>query len=100
MVAWADRQKAARQRNRFSRFRAWAGFGSRGNWRRLRPGDQTTKNDRRGENAVMTDLEAHVSQKGRKELVKQVRAKINELGIQYIYYQLVSVTGRIGGKGG
>ena len=28
----------------------------------------------------MTDLEAHVSQKGRKELVKQVRAKIDELG--------------------
>ena len=47
----------------------------------------------------MTDLEAHVSAKGRKELVKQVRAKINELGINYIYYQFVSVTGRIVGKG-
>ena len=47
----------------------------------------------------MTDLEAHVNQPGRKELVKKVRAKINELGIQYIYYQFVSVTGRIVGKG-
>ena len=47
----------------------------------------------------MTDLEAHVSAKGRKELVKQVRAKINQLGINYIYYQFVSVTGRIVGKG-
>jgi hypothetical protein len=28
----------------------------------------------------MTDLEQHVNQSGRKELVKKVRAKINELG--------------------
>src|SRR3546814_11073769 len=47
----------------------------------------------------MTDLEAHVSAEGRAELVKQVRAKIDELGIQYIYYQFVSVTGRVVGKG-
>ena len=47
----------------------------------------------------MTDLEAHVSAKGRKELVKQVRAKINQLGIKYLYYQFISVTGRIVGKG-
>ena len=47
----------------------------------------------------MTDLEQHVNAKGRKELVKQVREKIKELGIQYIYYQFVSVTGRIVGKG-
>ena len=47
----------------------------------------------------MTDLEAHVKQPGRAELVKQVRAKIKELGITYIYYQFVSVTGRIVGKG-
>jgi len=44
-------------------------------------------------------LETHVNQPGRAELVKQVRAKINELGITYIYYQFVSVTGRIVGKG-
>lgn len=47
----------------------------------------------------MTDLEAHVQQPGRAELVKKVREKINELGINYIYYQFVSVTGRIVGKG-
>ncbi len=47
----------------------------------------------------MTDLEATVSAKGRDELVKRVRAEINRLGIQYIYYQFVSVTGRIVGKG-
>ena len=46
----------------------------------------------------MTDLEAHVAQEGRDELVKQVRAKIDELGITYIYYQFVSVTGRTVGK--
>ncbi|PIG93112.1 glutamine synthetase [Gloeocapsopsis sp. IPPAS B-1203] len=48
---------------------------------------------------ALTDLEAYVDAEGRAELVKQVRAKINELGIQYIYYQFVSVTGRIVGKG-
>jgi len=47
----------------------------------------------------MTDLEAHVNADGRAELVKQVREKINELGITYVYYQFVSVTGRIVGKG-
>ncbi len=47
----------------------------------------------------MTDLEAHVNRDGRAELVSQVRAKISELGITYIYYQFVSVTGRIVGKG-
>jgi glutamine synthetase len=47
----------------------------------------------------MTDLEAHVDAAGRGDLVKQVREKINQLGIQYIYCQFVSVTGRIVGKG-
>jgi glutamine synthetase len=47
----------------------------------------------------MTDLEQHVERPGRAELVKQVREKINELGIQYIYFQFISVTGRIVGKG-
>ena len=46
-----------------------------------------------------TDLEAHVAADGRRDLVKQVRAHIDKLGIQYIYYQFVSVTGRIVGKG-
>ena len=47
----------------------------------------------------MTDLEAHVNAAGRDDLVKQVREKIDQLGIQYIYCQFVSVTGRIVGKG-
>ena len=47
----------------------------------------------------MTDLENYINQDGREELVRQVRAKINELGITYIYYQFISVTGRIVGKG-
>ena len=47
----------------------------------------------------MTDLEAHVAQPGRDDLVRQVQEKIDELGISYIYYQFVSVTGRIVGKG-
>ena len=47
----------------------------------------------------MTDLEKHVNQPGRAKLVKQVRAKINELGIKYIFFQFISVTGRVVGKG-
>ena len=47
----------------------------------------------------MTDLEAHVNADGRDKLVKQVREKINALGVTYIYYQFISVTGRIVGKG-
>ena len=33
----------------------------------------------------MTDLEKHVNQPGRAKLVKEVRAKINELKIDYIF---------------
>ena len=47
----------------------------------------------------MTELEAYVSTEGRDDLVKEVRAKIDELGVTYIYYQFISVTGRIVGKG-
>lgn len=46
-----------------------------------------------------TDLERHVQADGRADLVKQVRQMIDEKGIAYIYYQFVSVTGRIVGKG-
>ena len=46
----------------------------------------------------MTDLEKHVNQPGRAKLVKNVREKINELGITYIYFQFISVTGRVVGK--
>jgi glutamine synthetase len=47
----------------------------------------------------MTELDKHVGAAGRDELVKKVRHQINDLGIQYIYYQFVSVTGRVVGKG-
>ena len=45
------------------------------------------------------EIEEHVRAEGRDELVRQVRGKIDELGISYIYYQFISVTGRIVGKG-
>ena len=45
------------------------------------------------------DIEAFVNQEGREALVNDVRKKIDELGITYIYYQFVSLTGRIMGKG-
>ena len=47
----------------------------------------------------MTDLEKHVKQPGRDKLEKKVRQKINELGIEYIFFQFISVTGRVVGKG-
>ena len=47
----------------------------------------------------MSDLEEFVNQPGRDKYVKDVRKKINDLGIEYIYYQFISVTGRIVGKG-
>ena len=47
----------------------------------------------------MTDLDRHVNQPGRAKLVKQVRTKIDELGIEYIFFQFISVTGRVVGKG-
>jgi glutamine synthetase len=48
---------------------------------------------------VATDYESFTSTPGRDEMIKAVRAKINELGIEYLYLQFVSVTGRIMGKG-
>ena len=48
---------------------------------------------------MKTALEEYTAQAGRADEVSQVRAKIDALGIQYIYYQFVSVTGRIVGKG-
>ncbi len=45
------------------------------------------------------EIEAFVKAEGRDELVKGVRAKIDELGITYFYYQFISVTGRVVGKG-
>jgi glutamine synthetase len=45
------------------------------------------------------DIETFVQQDGRGDLVRQVREKIDEMGIQYLYLQFVSITGRICGKG-
>ena len=47
----------------------------------------------------MTDLERFVAQEGREDLIADVRRRIDAEGITYIYYQFVSVTGRIMGKG-
>ncbi len=46
-----------------------------------------------------TDLEAFVSAEGRDEKIAEVRKKIDDLEITYVYYQFPSVTGRIMGKG-
>ena len=48
---------------------------------------------------MATDLERFVDAPGRAEKVKAVRNMIDELGIEYLYLQFVSVTGRIMGKG-
>ncbi|MFO1171449.1 MAG: glutamine synthetase family protein [Hyphomicrobiaceae bacterium] len=48
---------------------------------------------------MATDYESFIKTPGRDEMIKAVRAKINELGIEYLYLQFVSVTGRIMGKG-
>ena len=45
------------------------------------------------------DIERFVDDPERQERVKEVRRKIDELGIDYLYLQFVSVTGRIMGKG-
>jgi glutamine synthetase len=47
----------------------------------------------------MSDLEQFASLPERVENVRRVRELIDALGIDYIYYQFVSVTGRIMGKG-
>ena len=46
----------------------------------------------------MTDFDRAVADEERAERIQRVRAKIDELGIDYIYYQYVSITGRIMGK--
>lgn len=44
------------------------------------------------------DVDAYAEAPGRADLIKQVRAKIDELGVDFIYYQYISITGRIMGK--
>ena len=48
---------------------------------------------------MANDLERFVDAEGRAELVEDVRRRIDSEGIQYVYYQFPSVTGRIMGKG-
>jgi hypothetical protein len=50
-------------------------------------------------NFVATDLEGFVSSDGRDDKIAEVRRRIDAEGITYIYYQFISVTGRIMGKG-
>lgn len=45
-----------------------------------------------------SDLQREVADPQRAEMVKRVRAKIDELGVDYIYLQYISITGRIMGK--
>jgi len=45
------------------------------------------------------DLERFVEAPGRDEKIKEVRKMIDSLGIEYLYLQFVSVTGKIMGKG-
>ena len=45
------------------------------------------------------DIEEFVEASGREAKIKEVRKKIDELGITYLYLQFVSVTGKIMGKG-
>ena len=46
-----------------------------------------------------TAVEEYVSRPGRAEEVRKVREQIDALGITYVYYQFISVTGRVVGKG-
>ena len=57
-------------------------------------GIKLVRNFREG-NVPETDLQQYVNADGRDALVRDVRRKIDELGINYIYYQFISVTGRI-----
>ena len=45
------------------------------------------------------DLERFVDAPGRDAKIKEVRKMIDSLGIEYLYLQFVSVTGKIMGKG-
>ncbi len=48
---------------------------------------------------MATDYENFIKTEGRSDQIKQVRKRIDALGIEYLYLQFVSVTGRIMGKG-
>jgi glutamine synthetase len=48
---------------------------------------------------MATDLERFVDEDGRAEAVDDVARRIQAEGITYVYFQFVSVTGRVMGKG-
>ena len=48
---------------------------------------------------MATDLDRFVAAEGRDALIAEVRRRIDAEGITYVYYQFISVTGRIMGKG-
>ena len=48
---------------------------------------------------MTTDIEAFIGQEGRDKAIQEVRKQIDAEGVEYMYYQFVSVTGRIMGKG-
>ena len=48
---------------------------------------------------MSTDIEDFVAQDGRAEAVERIRREIDSSGVTYLYFQFVSVTGRIMGKG-
>ena len=62
-------------------------------------GEHRKREECLGEKRMATDYEKFTKAPGRDELIKQVRKKIDALGIEYLYLQFVSVTGRIMGKG-
>ncbi|PWV58855.1 glutamine synthetase family protein [Plasticicumulans acidivorans] len=47
----------------------------------------------------MTDLQTYLADPARREAVARVNEKIARLGIDYVVYQFISVTGRVMGKG-
>src|SRR5690606_2108175 len=52
-----------------------------------------------GEGPMKSDLERFLAQDGREDEIARVRHLIDENDVKYIYFQFVSVTGRIMGKG-
>ena len=48
---------------------------------------------------MATDLDRFVATEGRDALIADVRRRIDAEGITYVYYQFISVTGRVMGKG-
>src|SRR5262249_44001508 len=48
---------------------------------------------------AVTGLDGFVGEEGRDEQIARVRERIEVEGVQYVYYQFPSVTGRIMGKG-